>query len=70
MRLVPVGESNSVFADPTFGSKAFFVSADGSVVWPMGRLMQTETASASWTGRVKGSTMRSRFFKLDREPPC
>jgi hypothetical protein len=54
----------------TFGSKAFFVSADGSVVWPMGRLMQTETASASLYGRVKGSTMRSRFFKVDREPPC
>ena len=28
-----------------FGSQAFFVSADGSVRWPMGRLTQTETAS-------------------------
>ncbi len=54
----------------TFGSKTFFVSADGSVVWTMGRLMQTETATVSWPGRVKGSTMRSRFFKLDRKPPC
>ena len=54
----------------TFGSKAFFVSADGSVVWPMGRLILTETANASWYGRVKKDIMRSRFFKLDREPPC
>ncbi len=92
--LVLVGESDSVFIDPTFGSeafrwtqaggmvglgdlpggtfgsKAFFVSADGSVVWPMGQLMQTETASVLWSGRVKGCTMRSRCFKLDREPPC
>ncbi len=36
----------------TFGSRAFFVSADGSVVWPMGRATQTETASVSWSGRV------------------
>ncbi len=56
--------------DGTFGSKAFFVSADGSVAWPMGRLLQPGTASASWSARVKGATMRSRFFKLDREPPC
>ncbi len=92
--LTLVGETGSVFTDPTFGSeafrwmqaggmvglgdlpdatfgsKAFFVSADGSVAWPMGRLMQPETASASWSARVKGATLRSRFSKLDREPPC
>ncbi len=56
--------------DETFGSKAFFVSADGSVVWPMGRLMQPETASVSWSGRVKGYTIGSCFFKPDRESPC
>lgn len=68
--LVLVGESDFVLTDSTFGSKAFSVSADGSVVWPTGQLMHTKAACVSWPYRVKGSTMVSRFSKVSREPEC